>query len=335
MNMEVADWMPAALDLSLELPSVLSADGGLTGGGGPPSAAPPPPSAPAALGTTSSGGSSSSLDNLEHFNSDAWSSLAATGLAPPLFSPVTPQLGDAPPPSLSAAHAKRCWPAGGGWAEPTSAADLLSPGLADAVLSAAAVPGVAPDVLLRVDPDLLNATDRRQRRRRLRSLKNPRGRVGGVWAPAHGGVTKSLASSPLPASAGWTPSSAAPGGGGAAGGRPPSPRGVALPSAGPGTGGDGSPTTAAAAAAAAADAAVDKKAARVIRNREVALKARQAAKDKAARLAADNAALTARVAELLAENAALSAAAASLRAQVAGGEGEAPAAGGSAQRNWA
>ncbi|KAK1865228.1 hypothetical protein I4F81_007762 [Pyropia yezoensis] len=151
MNMEVADWMPAALDLSLELPS----------------------------------------------------------------------LGDAPPPSLSAAHAKRCWPAGGGWAEPTSAADLLSPGLADAVLSAAAVPGVAPD------------------------------------------------------------------------------------------------------------------AARVIRNREVALKARQAAKDKAARLAADNAALTARVAELLAENAALSAAAASLRAQVAGGEGEAPAAGGSAQRNWA
>lgn len=83
---------------------------------------------------------------------------------------------------------------------------------------------------------------------------------------------------------------------------------------------------------AAADAAVDKKAARVIRNREVALKARQAAKEKAARLAADNAALTARVAELVAENAALLAATVSLRTQERGGE---DAAGGDAPRNWA
>jgi len=55
----------------------------------------------------------------------------------------------------------------------------------------------------------------------------------------------------------------------------------------------------------------------VIRNREVALKARQAAKDKAARLAAENEALHARVAALVAENEALTAAAGALRSQVA------------------
>ncbi|GAB0490224.1 hypothetical protein MMPV_001456 [Pyropia vietnamensis] len=328
--MDMEYWVPAALDIpSLEITSAIS-----TGAGGdvdeaPLSAAAPPPSAPAALGgSTSSGGSSSSLDHLEQFNTEAWSSLAASGPAPTIFSPVTPLLGEA---SNVAAKRHPAVGGGGGWDDPSSPADLFSHFVgSSSALPTNAAPAVAPDALLRVDPDLLNATDRRQRRRRLRSLKNPRGRVGGMggWVPAHGGVTKSLASSPLPTPHGWTPSAAAPSTGGRPGGRPPSPRGTAPPSAGGGVS-VGSPTAVSAAAAAAADAAVDKKAARVIRNREVALKARQAAKDKAARLAADNAALTARVAELLAENAALVAAATSLRAQVAADAGS------DAPRNWA
>jgi len=62
---------------------------------------------------------------------------------------------------------------------------------------------------------------------------------------------------------------------------------------------------------------LDRRQARVIRNREVALRARRAAKDKMTALVQENGDMAARAASLVAENAALKREVAALRLQLA------------------